>query len=274
MEANGMRNLICNGDEEEETVRKEECSEERELDGEEINGSSSPGDANGSTPRTKLKAHQRQRSEVRKTRREHEVDQKKMGCVQNDKPTGLGDGEEARLRRSKVPKPPQGTPGKSQPQSPPNEDNEKPSQEDGNLNQPIRRRARRTLIRACTPPKEENERERVLRSTRTRGGETPPPLPVIPPGKGTKRSKRVAQRLANEEPPPPPLKLPRLQVVLSKKEIHDDWLKITGHKYTGKPRKSTMTAKGLNLCTSLTCPSTIRYLSDHQCEYKSAYDLL
>ncbi|KAL2613205.1 hypothetical protein R1flu_024897 [Riccia fluitans] len=176
------------------------------------------------------------------------------------------DGEEGRLRSCKqLPKPSQGTQVKRQRQSSPNEDNEQPSQQGGNL---FRRRARRNLTGACTPPKDEIDGERVLRSvTRTRGVETPPPPPAVPPGKGTKRSKRVAQRLANEEPPPPPLKLPRLQVVLSKKEIHDDWLKITGHKYTGKPKKSTMGAKGLNLCTSLTCPSTIRYLSDHQCEY-------
>jgi hypothetical protein len=56
----------------------------------------------------------------------------------------------------------------------------------------------------------------------------------------TKRSKRVAQRLANEEPAPPPLKLPKLHLVLTRKEIQEDWMKITGHKYSGKPKKSTL----------------------------------
>lgn len=59
----------------------------------------------------------------------------------------------------------------------------------------------------------------------------------------TKRSKRVAQRLANEEPAPPPLKLPKLHLVLTRKEIQEDWLNITGHKYTGKPRKSTLVSR-------------------------------
>lgn len=56
----------------------------------------------------------------------------------------------------------------------------------------------------------------------------------------TKRSRRVAQRLANEEPAPPPLKLPKLHLVLTRKEIQEDWTKITGHKYSGKPKKSTL----------------------------------
>ncbi len=120
----------------------------------------------------------------------------------------------------------------------------------------------------------------------------------------TKRSKRVAQRLANEEPAPPPLKLPKLHLVLTRKEIQEDWVKITGHKYSGKPKKSTLIQRvcwlfsilflsrdfsnvqncklifvwfwisliwlilvmqGLGLCTALTCPSSIRYLNEPQC---------
>eukprot|EP01018_Ginkgo_biloba_P000070 Gb_16926 [translate_table: standard] len=95
--------------------------------------------------------------------------------------------------------------------------------------------------------------------------ETSPP-PNLLTGKGMKRSRRVAQRLAQEEPPPPPLKLPRLHLVLTRKEIQEDWIKITGHKYTGKPRKSTLVQKGLGLCTALTCPSSIEYLTEPHCK--------
>ena len=79
---------------------------------------------------------------------------------------------------------------------------------------------------------------------RNRGSEAVPTATTAVPTNSTKgatkRSKRVAQRLANEEPAPPPLKLPKLHLVLTRKEIQEDWLKITGHKYTGKPRKSTL----------------------------------
>lgn len=86
----------------------------------------------------------------------------------------------------------------------------------------------------------------------------------LPSNRGSKRSRRAARRLAYEEPQPPPLKLPKLHLVLTRKEIQDDWIKITGHKYSGKPKKSTLIQLGLGLCTSLTCPSTIRYLHDPQ----------
>ncbi|BBN17671.1 hypothetical protein MPTK1_7g16170 [Marchantia polymorpha subsp. ruderalis] len=273
MESNVMKKFTLKNDEEDDKIPNEECSDDREVDGEERTADSNLGDANGATPRTKLKKqqHQKQRSEIKKNRKEHEVDQTKMLCSQNDeKYSTPADGEGGRIRRCKQPqKTSQDNQIKRQSQSSPEEDNVQTSQQeqDSNLNQPIRRRQRRTLARSYTPPKEEKDMERVLRSlTRNRGSETPPPPPAVPvpPGKGTKRSKRVAQRLANEEPPPPPLKLPKLQVVLSKKEIHDDWMKITGHRYAGKPKKSTMTARGLNLCTALTCPSTIRYLNEPQ----------
>ncbi|MCO5556561.1 hypothetical protein L7F22_010111 [Adiantum nelumboides] len=80
----------------------------------------------------------------------------------------------------------------------------------------------------------------------------------------SKRSTRLLTKiLRTEEPPPPPLKLPKLHVVLSRKEVQEDWLKMTGQRYTGKPRKSTLIHLGLGLCTSMTCPSTIRrYLTD------------
>lgn len=65
-------------------------------------------------------------------------------------------------------------------------------------------------------------------------------MPINSNKGATKRSKRVAQRLANEEPAPQPLKLPKLHIVLTRKEIQEDWMKITGHKYSGKPKKSTL----------------------------------
>ena len=77
----------------------------------------------------------------------------------------------------------------------------------------------------------------------------------------TKRSKRVAQRLANEEPAPPPLKLPKLHLVLTRKEIQEDWLKITGHKYTGKPRKSTLIQR---VCLRPRCYNN-KMLIQYQC---------
>ncbi|KAH7282324.1 hypothetical protein KP509_35G025100 [Ceratopteris richardii] len=86
----------------------------------------------------------------------------------------------------------------------------------------------------------------------------------VEPTNVNKRSTRLLTRtLRTEEPPPPPFKFPKLQVVLSRKEVQEDWLKITGRRYTGKPKKSVLTHLGLGLCTSLTCPSTLRrYLND------------
>ncbi|KAJ7556198.1 hypothetical protein O6H91_05G073900 [Diphasiastrum complanatum] len=78
-----------------------------------------------------------------------------------------------------------------------------------------------------------------------------------------KRSKRGAKRSVNEEPPLP-LKLPKLHLVLTRKEIQEDWLKITGQSYIGKPKRSTLVQRGFGLCTKLTCPSTIRYLTEPQ----------
>lgn len=127
------------------------------------------------------------------------------------------------------------------------------------INQPVSRQRRRQA------PKAASEKGRVNQCPRTpkRKSESEIfPPPNLPHGKGMKRSRRVAQRLAQEEPPPPPLKLPRLHVVLTRKEIQEDWMKITGHKYTGKPRKSTLVQKGLGLCTALMCPSSIEYLND------------
>lgn len=89
---------------------------------------------------------------------------------------------------------------------------------------------------------------------------------VSPPdlltGKCLKRSCRMPQRVPQVEPQPLPLMLPKLHLVLTRKEIHEDWIKITGHKYTGKPKKSTLVQKGLGLCTALTRPSSIDYLNE------------
>ncbi|GBG63011.1 hypothetical protein CBR_g34712 [Chara braunii] len=67
-----------------------------------------------------------------------------------------------------------------------------------------------------------------------------------------KRSRRVAERNAREKEPSPPLKkMPKLCVVLSRQDIQEDFLKITGRRYFGKPKKSTLAARGLALCSSL-----------------------
>ncbi|EFJ11602.1 hypothetical protein SELMODRAFT_446935 [Selaginella moellendorffii] len=133
---------------------------------------------------------------------------------------------------------------------------------------------RRTQRRSSEQPQQQQQHQSDQRSfrflTRNRGV-SPPVIPAAAvPSKASKRSKRVAQRLANEEPPPPPLKLPKLHLVLTRKEIQEDWMKITGHKYSGKPKKSTLIQRGLALCTALTCPSSIRYLNDPQSGWMAA----
>lgn len=105
--------------------------------------------------------------------------------------------------------------------------------------------------------------QKLQPSKRPAGGQSRVPL-NLPSKRGSKRSRRVAKKLANTDPPSPPLKLPKLYVTLSRKEVQEDWFKITGQKYSGKPRKSTLVQLGLGLGTSLACPSTIRYLNDPQ----------
>lgn len=85
-----------------------------------------------------------------------------------------------------------------------------------------------------------------------------------PSSRATKRSLSAAKTVAKEVPQHPPLKLPKLHLALTRKEIQDDWFKITGQNYSGKPKKSTLAQLGLALCTSLTRPSTKRYLNDPQ----------
>lgn len=85
----------------------------------------------------------------------------------------------------------------------------------------------------------------------------------LPTNRGSKRSNRLlARKLGIEKPAPAPLKLPKLQLVVSRKEFLEDWLTMTGQRYVGKPRKSALIQLGLGLCTSLMCPSTIRYLNE------------
>ncbi|KAH9309219.1 hypothetical protein KI387_037130, partial [Taxus chinensis] len=126
------------------------------------------------------------------------------------------------------------------------------------LDQPMRKRRQKQT------PKAASERGKYQGSSVMKRNTEPETLPPSnqPNGKGMKRSRRVAQRLAPEEPPAPPLKLPRLNVVLTRKEIQEDWLQMTGHKYAGKPKKSTLIQKGLGLCTALTSPSSIEYLNE------------
>ncbi|XP_057823541.1 uncharacterized protein LOC131035832 isoform X1 [Cryptomeria japonica] len=127
------------------------------------------------------------------------------------------------------------------------------------LDQPMKKRRQKQGSKAASE-RGKDQCPKVMKSRNTEL-ETLPPTNQ-PNGKGTKRSRRVAQRLASEEPPAPPLKLPRLNLVLTRKEIQEDWLQMTGHKYTGKPKKSTLIQKGLGLCTALTCPSSIEYLNE------------
>ena len=57
-------------------------------------------------------------------------------------------------------------------------------------------------------------------------------------------SKRLLQKTTNplvdNDPPAPPLKLPKFRIILTRNEISEDWRKITGNKYTGKPKKSSL----------------------------------
>ncbi|CAM6101861.1 unnamed protein product [Calypogeia fissa] len=262
---NGMKKTYLKSEEDGEKPQGEHESDERE-EGEERPADSNAGEGNGASHRIKRQKqlHQRQRSDVKKFRKEPEVDQRRVAPGQSkEKSPTPTEGDAGRMRRCKqqigLPLQTSNPKRQTQPVTPVQQ------QPEGSLNQPISRRRQRRVPQSTSPAKEAKDIERVLRSlTRTRGGETPPTAPSVPAGKGTKRSKRVAQRLANEEPPPPPLKLPKLHLVLTRKEIQEDWVKITGHKYTGKPKKSTIVQRGLGLCTSLTCPSSIRYLNEPQ----------
>lgn len=55
--------------------------------------------------------------------------------------------------------------------------------------------------------------------------------------KGVKQSRRIASR-KKEKKEVPILKMPKLQVQLSRQEIMDDFVAITGRRPQGKPKKS------------------------------------
>jgi hypothetical protein len=55
--------------------------------------------------------------------------------------------------------------------------------------------------------------------------------------KGVKQSRRIASR-KNEKKEVPVLKMPKLQVQLTRQEIMDDFIAITGRRPQGKPKKS------------------------------------
>lgn len=251
-------------DEENVKMHRHEGSEEREGEGEEPGADSQGGaDAAAANQRQRGKKtqqqHQRQRSDAKKpSRKEEDGEQKKSALTTVKESAAAAEGGEGgRMRRCKQ--------QVNQPTAVRRPAPQVPTQQQ--LPQPLARRRQRRLPRSFTPPKEDVERG--LRSlTRNRVSEAVPAATTAVPTNSTKgatkRSKRVAQRLANEEPAPPPLKLPKLHLVLTRKEIQEDWLKITGHKYTGKPRKSTLIQRGLGLCTALTCPSSIRYLNEPQ----------
>uniref|UniRef100_A0A7I3ZZN3 Uncharacterized protein n=1 Tax=Physcomitrium patens TaxID=3218 RepID=A0A7I3ZZN3_PHYPA len=247
-------------DEDNVKMQRHELSEEREGEGEEAGADFQAGaDVTTATQRQKGKKtqHQGQRSDAKTPRKDEEGGEKKNSLTTINESAAEGEGNGGRLRRCKQ--------QVNQASAARRPAAQVPSQHE--LPQPVARRRQRRVPRSFTPPKEDIERG--LRSfTRNRGVETVPAttkaVPINSSKGATKRSKRVAQRLANEEPAPPPLKLPKLHLVLTRKEIQEDWLKITGHKYTGKPRKSTLIQRGLGLCTALTCPSSIRYLNEPQ----------
>lgn len=126
------------------------------------------------------------------------------------------------------------------------------------LEQPVNRR-RKQMPRSFSDKKREKQ---GTTSQKKKGYSDMVSPPDQLTGKCLKRSCRMPQRVGQEEPQPLPLILPKLHLVLTRKEIHEDWIKITGHKYTGKPKKSTLVQKGLGLCTTLTRPSSIGYLNE------------
>ncbi|GAQ81541.1 hypothetical protein KFL_000830230 [Klebsormidium nitens] len=76
--------------------------------------------------------------------------------------------------------------------------------------------------------------------------------------KGVKQSRRIASR-KKEKKEVPILKMPKLQVQLSRQEIMDDFIAITGRRPQGKPKKSLILSYGLALCSSLQSGTTARY---------------
>ncbi|XP_024371370.1 uncharacterized protein [Physcomitrium patens] len=251
-------------DEDNVKMQRRDVSEERDGEGEEAVADSEGGtDVSAGNHRHRgKKTHQRQRSDTKKPRKDEDGGEKKSGLTTIKESATGTDGDGGRIRRCKQQVNQAPAAKRPAPQV--------PNQQ--HLPPPMARGRQRRVPSSFTPPKEDVERElRSLTSDerRNRGNGSVPTTTAAAPtnsSKGaTKRSKRVAQRLANEEPAPPPLKLPKLHLVLTRKEIQEDWLKITGHKYTGKPRKSSLIQRGLGLCTALTCPSSIRYLNEPQC---------
>ncbi|KAH8932065.1 hypothetical protein BDL97_19G053800 [Sphagnum fallax] len=252
-------------------VQKLEGSEERIGEGEEPAADAQGTEAIVINQKVKGKKqqqqhHQRQQTEPKKPRKEHEIEQKQVGLNTGKDSTAQGEAAGGRMQRCKQPVV-QTTLAWRATQQPPQSQPQPMPQSQSELPQPLAHRRQRRMPRTFSIPIE--ELEGGLRSL-TRNHSSNPVLAstaVVPTtgAKGaTKRSKRVAQRLANEEPAPPPLKLPKLHLVLTRKEIQEDWVKITGHKYSGKPKKSTLIQRGLGLCTALTCPSSIRYLNEPQ----------
>lgn len=134
-------------------MQAHEGSEEREGDGEEPAADSQGG--GGAEPitgnqrvRGKKQQHQRQRSDAKKHRKEHESELKRSTLTTIKDSVPPAEVEGGRMRRCKQPQP-QTTPSRRQPQ-------QAPSQQQ--LPQPLARRRQRRLPRSFTPPKEEAER--------------------------------------------------------------------------------------------------------------------
>lgn len=229
-----------------EAVKGAKISEERDAKGEQA-VAVSEGDMNTDKAKVK-KQQQRHRPDSKTLQKDMDVDSKKTGPSKRKEAIDPLEGEVGRQRRRRQPATQELHLRRSQDDEPSlqNEQQAWPTQ-------PINRRRRRMFTA--------DHELQASKRNESGGNAFPADLSY---GRGSKRSRRLARRLANEEPQPQPLKLPKLHLVLTRKEIQEDWFKITGQRYAGKPRKSTLLQLGLGLCTSLTCPSTIRYLNDPQ----------
>lgn len=67
---------------------------------------------------------------------------------------------------------------------------------------------------------------------------------------GSKQSRRALERAEAEEQPEPVV-LPKLRLALSRKEISEDFVRITGQRPPVRPRRSSLDLWGLSLCAGL-----------------------
>eukprot|EP00850_Spirogloea_muscicola_P022844 SM000314S12188 [mRNA] locus=s314:9613:11440:- [translate_table: standard] len=106
---------------------------------------------------------------------------------------------------------------------------------------------------------DEEEKTITRRRRRGRGGSGTPGLSLM-----VVRSKRVAARnaralTAGEHEDEPAVALRPLVVPLTKAEIAEDWMAITHQRLTGRPKKSSLAAKGLALGVHLSTGKWFEY---------------